>query len=114
MINEPLKRGTKCYWKRNGAYECAYFLSLNMMPTAPHAVTIRHNGSEAIVKDFEVFTELDKFKDRYKHILSRFVTGKENKADIARTICSPYHRVLRVFKQAKEKGIICVQETEKV
>lgn len=105
MITEPLKRGTKCYWKRGGGYSCAYFVSLNQMPIAPHAVKLRHAGQDAIAKDCEVFTETDKFKDKHALIIDQLSVIK-NKAEIARLLDIPYSRVLNVNKQAKELGII--------
>lgn len=110
---ETMKRGMKCYWKHGGTYSTAYFQSLSQMPVTPHAVTIKHGGEEFIVRDFEVFREVDKFKDKHSDILEALLT-QGNKILVARWLNVPYSRVLNVFKQAKELGVIHAKEAKTI
>jgi len=112
MIQTPLKRGEKCYWKfGDDGYGAAYFISLNPMPTGPSAVKIKHNGQEHIVKDFEVLTEQEKFLDKHKPELDLLRVGPSGRAlikNVATALNKPYSRVLRIAKEAREKGVeIC-------
>lgn len=110
--NQP-KRGAKCYWKfGDDGYGTAYFISLTTMPIAPHAVKVEHHGQEWTLKDYEVFTELDKFKDKHRDILNFFIEFDDaTKVECSRRLSVPYSRVLNVYKTALEKGIIHAKET---
>lgn len=113
MITTALPRLSRCYLKSGNSYLPAKFLSLNQMPTAPHAVKIVLRGSEFIAMDFQVMTPKEKFEDKNGSIIGLLI-GKYNCAKIARDLGVPYCRVLSVRKQAKELGIIHAKETETV
>lgn len=107
MINEPLKRGQLCYWKRNTTYSEISFVALIPMPVAPHAVKAIKGGEEYILKDCEVFTSLkEAFCDKHKRIIEALVNrGKESKAALARRLGVPYSRIFSVISDCKQMGV---------
>lgn len=113
MINQPLKRGEKCYWKTGDTYSLAYFQSLNQMPIAPHAVKIKHRGEEIIVRDYEVETAQEKFEQEYAEELEFIIHnegGRGFKKKAADALNVPYSRILMVCKKATKFGITLYEQ----
>lgn len=79
------------------------------MPIAPHAVKIKHGGDEVIVRDFEVFTERQRFENEYEieigYIQSLDDKKRGYKKYASEELEVPYSRILMVCKRAKELGI---------
>ena|SRR6185312_12107726 len=106
MITKTLQRLEKCYWKNGDSFTTCYFLSLSKMPTAPHAIKVRHNGLEHVLRDFEVFTEKEKFEHQYNRelqVLSQ-ING-DSLAQVSRDACICYGRLFRARKIAKRLGV---------
>lgn len=104
--NAPTKRGEKLYWKQGDTFTTVYFRAYHPMPVAPHAVSVVHHTGEAIVSDFLIFTEKDRFQAQFRDELTALKGTYKSKRALATQYGWPYSRVLNVYKEAKEYGLL--------